>query len=435
MLKQIGIFELNDCELKFSFSGNSWSSAGFATLTEQSVIFGEQSRQQARLQPLVSFSQYWNQLSLSPVQHGNDRFRHYGDFVYHQLLELHSHAPQCKQVVLAIPASFSREQLSLLLGICDALPFKVVGMVDSAIISVADKVGKGHYLHLDMQLHQCLLSEISIDSNIHIASADIISGTGLVNLYHHWAKYLSTQFIQQCRFDPMHDAQSEQALYDLLPKLLNQDRNIEEVQLSLANKQVKLNRQSLQRHSQTLFDSVVKAVAAASQNDCVFITSRIAQVPELSSRLHNTFVLDEKAIERNIERHQADLIGSGSQVGFTTALSATHLSPDPVVNCAAKSASHVLYRQNAYPINHNPVYITVLDELSLSSKASPDAQFVLKRQAKSQAVTLTLLQDSKALLNGKQAQNAEQLGAGDVLSLGQQGFEIQLINVLEGIDG
>lgn len=429
MSGDIGVIELNDCELKFSYNGKCYTSSGFATLSGQSVIFGEQARKQARLQPLVSFSQYWNQLCLSRIQHGNDRFRHYGDFAYHQLLQLHANAPECKEVILVIPASFNREQLSLLLGICDTCPFKVIGMVDNAVIAIADKVAHGHYLYLDMQLHQCLLTEIKVDHRIHVHSADIIEGTGLINLYHHWAKYLNTQFIQQCRFDPMHDAKSEQALYDLLPQLLTGKSNDEQVQLSLEGKQLTLNRQSLARHTQGLFVPVLSAVKELGHNDCNMVTSHIVRVPELFNQLGNTYVIEDDAVAQNVIQHQQNICSDNGQVSFITSLPSSNLSHDPVPSKAAERSTHLLWQNKAYPIRRKPIYITSMPELKLSTKATPSAQYLL--EPKEHSLTLTLLNGSGARINGKVGRNGDMLSLGDELTLGSNSQMLTLINVVE----
>lgn len=430
MVASVGIIELTDQQLTLSFNGKSWSSSGYATLSGQSVVFGEKARQQSRINPLVSFNKYWNQLGLDPVQHGNSSFRHHGDFAYHQLMQLHQHAPECKEVILAVPASFNKEQLSLLLGICSNLPFKVIGIVDCAVAGVADTITPGHYLHLDMQLHQCLLTELKVDQNIQIKSADIINGTGLANLYQYWAKYLTGQFIQQCRYDPMHDAQSEQELYDLLPQLLSKGTTqSDEVQLTLNGKQLALNRQSLVRHSQALFAPVLKAIDVLGQHDGIIVTSHVKAVPELFNQLNHSLVLADDATVKNSLAHHSQICHSSAQLSFVTSLPATKSVNGRQPAPTNKRSTHLLWQNAAYPIGNKAIYICALGQLCFSTKSDSNAQFVLQPSAGN--LTLKLLNGTAAKVNGRACSDGENLGQGDVLSFGAKEQNVTLINVLK----
>jgi hypothetical protein len=424
-----GVIELNDYQLKLSVGDQSWTSSGFATLISDGVLFGEQSRQQSRLQPLVSFNQYWNQLSLESIANGNNTIRHYADLAYHQLLQLHQQAEHCAQVILAVPTSFDREQLSLLLGICGQCPFKVIGVVDSAITAVADKVDPGHYLYLDLQLHQCLLTEIVVDQHIHIKSTDIINGTGLVNLYQYWAKFLAAQFIQQCRFDPLHDAATEQQLYDILPQLLNASQD--EIQLTVQGNQVKLNRQSLARHTQGLFVPVFKAINHLGHNDCLLVSERITTVVEILGQLNSCVKVTDNSVATNCLKHQAHICTEGTDVSFITTLPTRQVTPQTTstTSTTAAHSTHLLLRSVAYPISDKPIYISTQDDIRLTTEAVQQAQFVLKPT--SNQLILTVLNGSTVMLNGKEGQSGEPLNSGDRLSFNNTTQSLTLINVLQ----
>ena len=65
------------------------------------------------------------------------------------------------EVLLAVPGSFSADQLSLILGIAKACKMPVVGMVDAAVAASAHGFPGARLLHLDLLLHRVVLTEMT----------------------------------------------------------------------------------------------------------------------------------------------------------------------------------------------------------------------------------------------------------------------------------
>jgi hypothetical protein len=424
---RIGIINLNDCNLSLTIAGQSWHTAGFATLTATGAVFGEQAQQQARLQPLLSFNQFWDQLSLEAIHNGSTKFRHYADFAYHQLLNLRQQASNCQQVILAVPASFNREQLALLLGIFQQCAWQVIGLVDSGLAAIVDKAS-GNALYLDIQLHQCLLTQLSsnvaVKGKVTVKGSDIVTAAGLTHLYRHWATYLAEQFIAQCRFDPLHDAKTEQQLYDILPQLLNPTDD--DLNLTLQGKQVKLKRQSLKRHSLALFEPLLKAIAQHPATDQLFISQRIAAIPEIYQRLNNPVIVDDAAIVQNCHDLSPHICNHHNQISLITSLPASQQQRQIPQPC-----THFLLQDTAYPIGHKTLYISADSAISPSTmpNAKIDAQFAL--QPEHNTLTLSLLNSRQILLNGTLASHGAVLNHGDILSVESDGGSLKLINVVE----
>ena len=234
----LGIIELNDSNIQLSQDDRQWSSPGYALATADEVLIGEAARQQARLMPLSAFNQFWHRLSLEATSSANHRVRHHADLAYFQLSDLAQQAGECDEVVLAVPGNFSADQLSLLLGIARECPFNAVGLVDCAVAALAPEVGQGRYLHVDIQLHQVVISEVEVDSEARLAKTEPVPEAGLETLYGHWARMISDQFIQQTRFDPLHTAEAEQQLYNHLSAWVAEAG--EDQQLELAGHKIAL---------------------------------------------------------------------------------------------------------------------------------------------------------------------------------------------------
>ncbi|NQZ09973.1 MAG: hypothetical protein HRT35_22720 [Algicola sp.] len=423
------LLELNDHQLKLTVDKQSWLSTGFATLAPKGVLFGEKAQQQARLQPRLSYNQYWNLLSLAPIETNNPKFRHYGDFAYQQLLELVSQAGGIDEVILSVPASFDREQLSLLLGIFGQFAFKVVGLVDSSVAAVANTPLVGRIVYLDIQLHQCLLTELSVNENVKVKRADIFAGTGLTQLYQHWAKFLSAQFIQQCRFDPLHEADTEQQLYNTLEALLFSTDD--DIQLEIKGKKIKLNRQSLLRHTQGLFEPVIKALSHVGPIDTLLVSERIATIPELFNQLDAAITVNNTAIVDNCLAHQKHICPDGDGLSLVTQLPA-HQGPVKVKSKGnnGQKSTHILLQNAAYPLGEKPLYIVTDKELSLTTERNGKAHFSLTNNGGN--LTVTALNGREVLINGQPGSKDEQLDNGDTLSFSYCSGSLTLINVLKG---
>ena len=128
------------------------------------------------------------------------------------LLAIHEQAGKPEEVIFAVPAIYSNEQLALLLGLVEASPLKAVGLVDSAIAATAPVAGKGNYVHMDIHLHQIILTRISVNEELSRSSVQLIDGSGLITILDTTAHLITDLFVKQARFDPQHHPETEHRL-------------------------------------------------------------------------------------------------------------------------------------------------------------------------------------------------------------------------------
>jgi hypothetical protein len=114
----------------------------------------------------------------------------------------------------------SRDQLSLLLGIIEHLPFSVAGLVHrSALLASASHLEQG--FHVELQLHQSLVTRFDSEgAQVVVSGSQALPGEGLLALQDRLATVIAGAFVAQTRFDPLRSAETEQALYDQLPDAL-----------------------------------------------------------------------------------------------------------------------------------------------------------------------------------------------------------------------
>ena len=215
------ILRLNDADLRLIRAQKILAEdVGYAYQKDDLILTGREAEARSRLEPLHTHSKFWRQLHGQHLLTAIGSQQSAADFAYQQILHLwREGAPKEKQLTLVIPSNLSAEHASLLLGIATACPFEVLALVDVAIAEVAgyDKLSsKQPIYHLDMHLHTSLLTEIHLKEGQYQRAQVHEIPVGVTHLKAALMKEIARDFMQSARFDPLHTAESEQALYDQL---------------------------------------------------------------------------------------------------------------------------------------------------------------------------------------------------------------------------
>ena len=214
-----GFIELNDSGILQAIDGQLIdNSPGYAVLDGDRLLLGEEGRKNARLLPRWTHNRFWNQLNSDPIANSTNTIRHHADLAFLHLEQIWMKMKKdVDQVVLAVPGYFDRQQLGLLLGMAKETDIPVVGLVDIGLISIAQQPSLPTALFLDVFLHRITLTQLTSDGMLRKIETHTVAETGLFTLWDRWANVVAKQFIQTSRYDPMHQAESEQRLFDLLP--------------------------------------------------------------------------------------------------------------------------------------------------------------------------------------------------------------------------
>ena len=88
-------------------------------------------------------------------------------------------------------------------------------------------------LHLDLELHQAILTVLEYTggerSGLKRSRYEIALRHGVLDMQQTLVQFIADTFIRKTRFDPLHDASTEQRLVDQLPGLLGQLREQEKI--------------------------------------------------------------------------------------------------------------------------------------------------------------------------------------------------------------
>jgi hypothetical protein len=122
-----------------------------------------------------------------------------------------------ERVWIATPASASEHGLGATLAIARKLALPVDGFVDAAVAAVAALGLERNAIVLEIGMHHAAATYIDHDgAQIRRRRTAITQRGGVVAFYQGWLELVSATMVKRTRFDPLHDAATEQGLFDSL---------------------------------------------------------------------------------------------------------------------------------------------------------------------------------------------------------------------------
>ena len=216
------VIDLNDAGIRLADVANLHPVApGFALLKDRSVeISGAKARASSRLHPRRTQVDFWYRLDTQPITNFEPLTR--ADLAASQLgTLLEPVAKDQRAGMIVVPPFMSRTALGLLQGICQAVGFRITALIDAATAATRHRYVDVVPLHLEIGLHCAWVAKLrQTSSATTLEDVQILEGSGLLALYDTWIRWFSSEFVRQSRFDPLHSATSEQALFDALPEWL-----------------------------------------------------------------------------------------------------------------------------------------------------------------------------------------------------------------------
>jgi hypothetical protein len=434
-------------------------SPGFAQLQDGKVLLGEEAALRYRIAPLHAQNRFWQALGLEPLPWTARGIATAADLAHAHLSTVLASAVTdgAGELVLAVPPGYTREQLGLLVGIANECGGVVRGLVDLGLAACSTEPPVPHLLHLDLQLHQAmatLVDAVRAESVLRRSRYELLPGAGTLAFQQAIAAIIATTFVRETRFDPLHEASTEQRLYDRLPgwldALTRADQVPVEIEFGTMSNRITLERAQVVQAVETLGGDVLRLVQAARPAGTplrVCVSPRVAAVPGLVDRLKTlrdcTIVLLPTGaaalgalqaaahIVRPPEAialvHRLPLSGAVETAPGATA-SLDHVASDQV-------PTHVLFRGRAWPVTVVPLAIGwsvtgAPRSLGLPAGiAGVSRSHCTLRQLGGQVV----VEDHSTygtFVNDERVGGRVALRVGDLLRLGAPGVTLELIRVL-----
>lgn len=444
------VLEINDMEIRVSDKdGTKLVTAGVANVSQAKTQFGEAAVKASRLDPLNTHDNFWQRLDVEPFAKPIGDYRHHADFVFAQLMEISAEAVKDRDVVFAVPDSFTRHQYSVLLGLAQHCPFKVVGMVDSALLAVSDEPS-AQIIYVDLHLHQITFSSLVRESGeLRCHSSSQLHSLGWLEIAESLLQYINASFIQQSRFNPQHDAGSEQYLFDLLTECLAQIDTDDATQatdglnyqtISVMHKgalhQIKIANDAIVARLHKVYEQIQQQVASLDPTGTatVLLSPRIHRLPRIIKALKSlnrpVKITRQNAVSRTCLANLA-AIKRGDTIQLVTSLTMAQIDAEPQRDRVPVAPTHVLHGAQAFRLAADMALVKRDGKLRLvfankfasnekiAGIANQDGQFFLVPEV------------ADIALNGKLVSTSVQLTLGDIISSTATG-DLTCIEVRDG---
>lgn len=443
------VIEFNDAAVTVGDStGILLQSPGFALSQNKTLQLGTLAEQQARVQPTNSYNKFWHDLSIDPLVHGNG-IRHHADLAYAHLKYLADEARIDGDVIFAVPGNFTRQQLAILLGLSKQCPFTPIGVIDSALAATVSAADGQTLIYADIQLHQVLLTKLRAeDGHMRIDSVIQVPGVGSQNFMDLMMQFATSAFIQQSRFNPQHNAETEQQLYNALPHWRLQDGQTEnslvlELKANNTVHTAKIPRESLVSTMSGHYLKINQQIAAlaSSGNPRLLLSTAIAALPGFKTLLaanHAPDVIAPESVIGACLAHRDLIAGSEKGLHLVTSLAVSPGNTSRVETevPATKTAqpTHVLLRNTAQALRSLRIEnVTALNGTAATpgtlQVSLPDLPAHLGDiQVTPTGVSLDCA-SGKCLLNGNWVTGKQKLALGDSVQFAPDSDALRFIRV------
>lgn len=420
-MQTLRVLELDDTGLRLSEGEQVLiESPGCAALDGKRLLVGEEARARLRLDPRRGNDRFWYQLDATLATPLGEA-RSAADLAYAHLKSL-GEALTAQPLLIAAPATFSGAQLGLLLGLLQALNARAAGLVDSAVAATSGVATLAQAVHVDAQLHRFVFTVMAGQQDLQRQQVEEHK-PGLAAVHERCLSVFAQAFVRQTRFDPMHNARTEQQLYDHLPAWLARLATNPHAVLELdtgdrvhrVTVAADLLAEALAERRRALADSLLPILRG--QPTTVLLSARAASVPGLLQALEPAVRLDPQAGVRGALLHVDRIATDGVELPWVTRL--PRLAAASVAPPELAAATHVLVGARALPLPPP-------GQSAALSAWLPGAPGIVS--ARDQMLLLEGAQGGGVRVNGQPAGAAQPLHAGDRVAAA--GFEVRLIEVV-----
>ena len=430
---------------------------GLAVLDDDRTRTGNEAAERVRLKPLLAHTNFWRALSTEQLTRPSRLARSTADIAFSQAeAVLGLYKTEGESVLLAVPAGYSREQLALLLGVINETGVRVAGLVDAALAACSLEPAPARLLHLDLELHQAILTVLEYSggqrAGLKRSRYEIALRNGVLDIQQTLMQFIAETFIRKTRFDPLHDANTEQRLVDRLPAWLGELREQEQITLSMQfgdrPLEIEIERAQLiaavERHYVELLRLVQGARVAGMQIE-LRLSPRIAAFPGLLERFGT------------LRDCEISLLPRGAAAFGTLQYESTISRPDslalvyhlPVARAAGGEASaaqpdatpaplrptHLLFQGRAWRISEQPLVIGWSVDGGPRALMLPSASPGLSRShctvvRRNGSVMIEDHSTYGSYVNEERVAGRTALTVGDRLRLGSPGVTLELIQLV-----
>jgi FHA domain len=448
--------EINDAGLVLARDGTILAEEpGVAMLDGGSPETGEAALQRARLKPLYAETRYWQDLGTEPLARPVPAAANRAEIAYAQLERLVAqHLGDGREIIIAVPPWYSREQLGLLLGVARESGLEPVGLVDAGLASSSLEPAPETMLHLELGLHRAVVTVLDCAAGLRRTRFEMLPQHGWLALQQAWLDGIAAAFVLKTRFDPLHQAVTEQMLCDGLPAWLaaavaGGAASIE-LESGAATYSVAMSGGDFDAAAARIYDEYARVLQRARPTAGPLnlrLSSRLVALPGLEARLAGirdcdivrlppgAAALGALAWESHIRRDRGALtlvqhlpvaLRGGTASGVSLPSSSVPMDARP---------THVVVASRAWRLDSLPLVLGARPPAGRRAVALEPGPGISRSHCSiSLAGGSAWLEDHSTygtFLNGERVGGRVELRAGDRLRVGSPGVECELVRVVD----
>jgi hypothetical protein len=431
---------------------------GVALLEDQATITGGDALQRLRIKPLLANTNFWRGLSTQPLTRPSRVAGTTADVAFAQAETLLGGFKQENEsVLLAVPAGYSREQLGLLLGVINETGVSVAGLVDAAVAACSLEPAPARVLHLDLELHQALLTVLEYaggdQPGLKRSRYEIAPRHGLLGIHQTLVQFIAENFVRKTRFDPLHEAASEQRLVDLLPAWLSELTEAQAITMSFQfgerELQLEMEREQLIAAAEPHYVELLRLVQSARVAGMPIelrLSQRVAALPGLVERLQTLRdctiqTLPSAAAARGALQYERSIRRAPDSLVLIYQLPVPRAERDdaPIAEVEATPPqlrpTHVLFQGRAWRIDERPLTIGWAVEGRERALILPSALPGISRAhctlvRRNGAVMIEDHSTYGSFVNDEKVAGRTALTVGDRVRLGSPGITLEMIQLV-----
>ncbi len=356
-------------------------------------------------------------------------------------------------VLCAAPPWWSAEQVAVLISTVQASGVPILGLVDASVAAVRNEFPGRELLQIDAGLQTLALTHLRQAGQVSLGEREFFPSLGVASLQRLVTELIARRFIECSRFDPLHSAEMEQALFDRLPDWLGRIARDVDAQLELQagtdKFQATIDAVDFKLRLATACEPLLQRLRARivmRGPHVVQIAHRLAAFPGMIEAL-----LKLPDCEVHVLEPGAAALGTLSRVTPELVVEpivqfALPWDRPPVARAAASAvsversesgASHLLAGHRAFRLGAEPLSIgtgVAAGEWGVVLDAGLRGVSRHHCTVRLENGTLMLFDHSRfgTLLNGHRVDMAAVLKAGDVIAIGTPPVELRLIAEVSG---
>jgi hypothetical protein len=440
--------------------GQNQESPGVAIPEKKGLFVGNTAAGRAHLFPLQVINRFWDQLNTEPLKQTYGQVQNHAEIACAHLSRIWEHIKMHgDEMIIAVPDYYRREQLGLILGMARELSIPVNGFVPLPIAASFHPCPDAMLLHVDIHLHRFEIVYLRQDEQLTRENSVVVQEINLERVYRGWVESIAEEFVRTTRFDPLHQAATEQELYSRLPADLeifkHQSSIIVELSHGTHRYRTPVLRDLLKQKSEAVYDEIRRSVVTMrdvyGKNNlsiALQLTHRIARLPGLKDKLSEIdrceiMELEPGAGALGVLRIWDQLKDRHSGNGAFFFTSRPWRQAEPTVSrtiaydtVGKMRPTHLLYRDVAYPLSRKPLSLGCDPDptgngiyVSVQSSGVSETYCTVHRDG--DRVILTDTSHQGTFVNDQKIHGSTALELGQRVRLGTSGETFRLIACME----